>query len=116
MAYELTGTIKLISDVQTFASGFSKQEFVVTTDEKYPQDIKLEAVKDNTEQLAKLDVGDTVTVAFDVRGNEYKDRYYVNLVAWKITAMGSRQERRYEQPARPAVLADDDGAGDQIPF
>ena len=42
MAYQLNGTIKLIYDTQTFPSGFSKREFVVTTDDKFPQDIKLD--------------------------------------------------------------------------
>ena len=43
----VTGKIKLINDTQTFASGFSKREFVVTTAEQYPQDIKFETIKDD---------------------------------------------------------------------
>ncbi len=46
MTYELTGKIKLIQDEQTFASGFTKREMVVTVDDgRYPQDINLEFVK-----------------------------------------------------------------------
>ena len=39
MAYDLTGTIKVIQEAQTFgAKGFTKREFVVTVKEgKYPQ-------------------------------------------------------------------------------
>jgi len=85
MSYEITGTIKVIQDTQTFDSGFAKREFVITTEDKYPQDIKLEFVNDRVSQLDKYDTGDQVTVAFDIRGNEYKDRYYVNLAAWKIS-------------------------------
>ncbi len=44
--YEVEGTIKVILEEQTFASGFNKRDFVVTTEEKYPQDIKLECIKD----------------------------------------------------------------------
>ncbi len=37
MSYELTGKIKLIQDEQTFASGFTKREMVVTVDDgRYP--------------------------------------------------------------------------------
>jgi len=85
MSYEMTGTIKLIGEVQTFDSGFAKREFVITTEDKYPQRIKLEFVNDKVSQLDKYDTGDQVTVAFNIRGNEYKERYYVNLSAWKIS-------------------------------
>ena len=83
--YTLNGVVKVIMDEQTFGSGFAKREFVVTTKEdKYPQDIKFEAVKDRMAILNGVTPGDEVTVTFDLRGNEYKDRYYVNLVAWKL--------------------------------
>jgi hypothetical protein len=85
MSYEITGTIKVIQETQTFDSGFAKREFVITTEDKYPQDVKLEFVKDKVSELDAYDTGDQVTVAFNIRGNEYKDRYYVNLSAWKIS-------------------------------
>lgn len=85
--YEASGTIKLINDTQTFASGFSKREFVITTEhDKYPQDLKFEVVKDRCDMLDEYEVGQKVQLNFDIRGNEYKDRYYVNLSCWKIQA------------------------------
>ena len=82
--YQLSGKIKTISDLQTFASGFSKREFVVTTEDRFPQDIKLEFHKERTSSLDNIVVNDSVTVEFDIRGNEYQGKYYVSLVAWKI--------------------------------
>jgi single-strand DNA-binding protein len=84
-SYDLTGAVKLIMDQQTFPSGFSKREFVVTTpDDRFPQDIKLECVKDKCALLDRVTVGQTVKVSFDLRGNEYNDKYYVNLTAWRV--------------------------------
>ncbi len=84
--YELSGTVKEILDIQTFQSGFTKREFVVTTEDgKYSNDIKFETVRDKTALLDGISKGDTVNVTFDVRGNEYNGRYYVNLNAWKVT-------------------------------
>jgi hypothetical protein len=95
--YQATGTIKVIFDTQTFPSGFTKREFVITTgDENYPQDIKFELVKDKCEWLDTYQDGQEVTVNFDVRGNEYKEKYYVNLNAWKIESA-----EQQEQPAQP---------------
>jgi hypothetical protein len=84
-SYDLTGTVKVVMPPQTFDSGFTKREFVVTTDDdRYPQDIKFECVKEKTALLDDIQDGQRVTVTFDVRGNEYNDRYFVNLTAWKV--------------------------------
>jgi len=84
MAYEISGQIKKIFDTQTFPSGFTKREFVITTKDRFPQDIKLECLKEKTEILNGLSESDEVTVSFDVQGREYNERYFVNLNAWKI--------------------------------
>ena len=87
--YELEGKILLINDIQTFNSGFTKREFVVETqDGNYPQQIKFECVKDRTSLTDGFSVGDPVVVNFDIRGNEYNGRYYVNLNAWKLDKAG----------------------------
>jgi single-strand DNA-binding protein len=95
--YELTGAVRLLHDPQTFASGFTKREFVVETGGKYPQLIKLECVKDRVADLDKISPGDVVNVSFDIRGSEYKDRHYVNLVAWKVEATGEREEDQHSR-------------------
>jgi hypothetical protein len=81
MGFEMKGKIKKIFEQQDFPSGFYKREFVITTEEQYPQDVKFTTVKERTEQIANLKEGDAVLVKFDVRGNEYNDKFYVlNLV------------------------------------
>ena len=94
-SYELEGTVKVILEAQTFASGFTKRDFVVTTKEdRYPQDIKFECVKDRIAMLDSINEGDDVTVSFDLRGNEHNDRYYVNLQAWRIQSTGGERAAR----------------------
>lgn len=84
-AYEMDGTVKLITETQTFNSGFTKREFVITTDDdRYPQSIKFECVKDRIAQLDGIAPGQRVKVSFDIRGNEYNDKFFVNLTAWKV--------------------------------
>ena len=86
MSYEISGKIKYIHQPQVFESGFKKQEFVIRTDEKFPQDVKLELTKEKTELLSTLREGNQVDVSFNIRGKEYNGRYYVNLQAWRIKA------------------------------
>jgi len=82
----LSGTIKLIDQTQSFPSGFQKREFVITTAEQYPQDIKFEVVKDKCATLDKYAVGQHVSVSFNAKGNEWGGKFYVSLQAWRIEA------------------------------
>lgn len=85
MAYEIEGTIKVIMDTLRFDSGFTKRELILTTgEERYPQDIKLEFVKDRVNLLDRFQTGQRVKVDFDIRGGEHNGRYYVNLSAFRI--------------------------------
>ena len=93
MSYEMTGTVKKVMDLQVFDTGFTKKQFVITTDDQYPQDVQFDTVKDKTSLCDKLKVGQKVTVSFDVRGNEYNHRFYVNLNCWKINAEESQESK-----------------------
>ena len=88
--YETAGKLKWIGTTQSFARGFTKREFVVTTAaDKYPQDLKFEVVKDKCPLLDPFELGQDVQVSFDIRGNEYNGKYFVNLACWKIQAGGA---------------------------
>ena len=124
--YEATGKLKVIFDTQTFPSGFTKREFVVTIgDDNYPQDVKFELIKDKCSWLDNFAQDQEVTVSFDIRGNEYKDRYYVNLNCWKIVgangaAAASQPEAASNAPAAaapsPGEPSADEMRSDDIPF
>jgi len=119
---EITGKIHVINEIQTFASGFIKREFVIETYEKYPQMIKFEAVKERCAALDKFEIDDVVTVGFNVRGNEHNGKYYVSLTAWKISGVQMQHENPPNQPApKPVVQPKPDAdyskdETDSIPF
>ena len=102
--YESSGKLKWIGTTQSFASGFTKREFVITTaHDKYPQDLKFEVVKDKCSLLDNFQTGQDVQVSFDIRGNEYNGKYYVNLACWKLQGGSegggdARTERRSSAP------------------
>ena len=107
----ITGKVKAVFDTQEFSSGFTKREFVVTTEEQYPQDIKVELVKDKCSLADKLKVGQPVTVHINIRGNEHQGKYYVSLQAWKLEA-GQSQAAPQSVAAPVAEDSDPDG----LPF
>lgn len=127
--YEAAGKIKVINETQSFASGFTKREFVVTTAvDKYPQDLKFEVVKDKCSMLDQFKVGQDVNVSFDIRGNEYNGKYFVNLSAWKIQladgssaparSAGAPPKSQAASSPEPDMsdLRKDDDFDDDVPF
>ena len=115
MELKLNGKVKLILDLQSWDSGFTKREFVITTNEQYPQDVKLECIKDKTSLLDGLIEGDELEVSFNVRGNEYNGKYYVNLQAWRLNKSYSESAASEQAPSEPDFepVGDDD---DDLPF
>jgi len=118
MAYDLTGKVKLVQDAQTFGSGFTKREVVVTVEDgKYPQEICLEFVQDKVSLLDAVQVGQEVTITFDIRGREYNGRYFNNLQGWKIQSDGAAPASEENPPASDKdVPADFEEYEDDIPF
>jgi len=106
------GTIIAIDEIITFDSGFTKREFVIKTtdDGDYPQDIKFELVKDKTSLIDKYNIGDRVKVFINIRGREWNEKYFVNLVAWKLEG----QEMASTPVAAPAEASAEEA--EEIPF
>lgn len=86
---EITGRIKKIFDTQDITASFKKREFVVTTQEQYPQDIIIEFTQDKTDLLNNYQPGAEVRVAINIRGREWINpegvaRYFNTIQAWRI--------------------------------
>lgn len=117
MSYTIEGKIIRIEDAQSFASGFTKREFVIETDEKYPQQIKFECLKDGCDMLDGRRENDWITVHFNLRGREYNGRYFVNLHCWKIEgekAAGDTETGSVETIAEDKIAIDLDE--EDVPF
>ena len=118
--YEMSGTVKKIGDVQSFPSGFSKREIVITVGGKYPQDIMFEAIKDRGDLLDKFVDGDDVTISFNIAGRESNGRYYNTLKLWKIklehgAATTTTSAPTGAPPAQPTVESEKI-EDDSLPF
>ena len=123
--YESSGKLKWIGTTQSFASGFTKREFVITTaHDKYPQDLKFEVVKDKCSLLDNFEIDQEVQVSFDIRGNEYNGKYYVNLACWKLQAAdgaataprAKTNPKSSQAEPDPADLRNGDDFDDEPPF
>ncbi|MBG7631335.1 MAG: DUF3127 domain-containing protein [Bacteroidetes bacterium] len=113
---KIIGTIKKIGEVKTFDSGFVKREFILTTEEQYPQEVKFEAIKEKATDFEKYrKVGDRVGVKFNVRGNEYEGKHFVNLQMWYVESLDITEGNpNQEMPTQGAKLVEE--GQDDLPF
>ena len=87
---EVIGKVYQLGDTQVVGSAgtFKKRTIVIETSEQYAQKIPIDFVQDKCDVLNNYKVGDNVSVAINIRGNEYNDKFYVSLNGWKITKTG----------------------------
>jgi len=109
---QIKGQIIKIGDTQEVGSnGFTKRLLVVKTNEQYPQSVPIDFVKDKCGILDQYKVGDVVDVSINIRGNEWKGNYYVNLQGWRIENVASQSK----EPHSTDVDLNDNN-GDNLPF
>jgi single-stranded DNA-binding protein len=105
---ELTGKIKAIFDTKEITPTFKKREFVLTTEEQYPQHIMLEMIQKNTDKLDGFNAGDSVTVG--IKGREWtspqgETKYFNTIQAWRIDRAGAAAPQSAPAPAAAAPAA-----------
>ncbi|WP_027376922.1 DUF3127 domain-containing protein [Kaistella palustris] len=114
---ELQGTIKKISDIQTFASGFQKREMVLLTEEQYPQPINIEFLQEKGDLLNNLKEGDKVKVAINIRGREWTSpqgevKYFNSITGWRIESIDSSPN--FNEPTQAAPSASQPASGGNV--
>ena len=115
MSLKVEGTIHKIMASQEVNATFKKREFVIETDEKYPQLVKFELVQDRCDLISSYKVGDIVEVEFNLKGREWNEKYFTNLHAWRITGKQVSGNSTQEPPIEP-VNAAELGKDDDLPF
>ena len=114
---ELQGKVLVKGEIKTFGEkGFQKQDFVVVTDEKYPQSIVVEFQQDNCDLTKPFNVGDDVKIGINVRGRAWESpqgetKYFNSLVGWRIEKAAGEKPAPFE--AAPPIL---EGPSDDLPF
>ena len=83
------GKLHLKGETQQITEKFSKREFVIQTEDKYPQLILLQLTQDNCPLLSDYQVGDAMDVDINIRGREWTSpkgevKYFNTLEAWRF--------------------------------
>ena len=86
---EVVAKIKLIRDTQKVSEKFQKREFVVETNDQYPQLLQLELQGNNCDIIDAYKVGQEVSCSLNLRGRMWtnpqgEEKYFNTIVCWKI--------------------------------
>lgn len=102
---------------------WKKQEIVVETDGQFPKKICISIWGDKINE-SQLQVGNMLTIDFDVESREYNGRWYTDVKAWKIElagaapagmqAQGMPVEAGFPPPPPPPPLPENEK--DDLPF
>lgn len=112
---EIVGVLYKVFEAQPVTASMTKREFVVETQEQYPQLIKFELVNDKCGLIDQYKTGDLIKVSFNIRGREWKKDanttvYFTNLAAWRLEHAGAGHtgsgtgNAQHSAPVQPPVV------------
>lgn len=85
-------------------NAWRKREYVLETQETYPKKVCFNLFGDRIDQYP-MNVGDDVTVSFDLESREYNGRWYTDVRAFKVEKGAAAAAPGI--PAAPAALPGD---------
>lgn len=116
---ELTGKIIAVLPAnsgvsQRTGNAWKSQEYVVETHDQYPKKCCFRVFGEDKIAQFNIQLGEEITVSFDVDAHEYNGRWYNEIRAWSVN-------RNIQQAGAPVAGADpqvaaSQGADPQTPF
>lgn len=109
-------------DTQEIKETFKKREFILEYAEnpQYPEFLKFELIQSNCEQLDEINVGDEVSVSFNLKGRKWTDpkgevKYFNSLQAWRIEKRSGENNQDAPPPTKEWIK-EDFSQDDDLPF
>lgn len=122
---ELTAKLIQVLPLQSGVSKngeWKKQDIIVETDGQYPKKVCISIWGDKANE-STLQIGNILTISFDVESREYNGRWYTDVKAWKVDLAvpntGSNMASPYNNQAQTIPSAPVDFSGDSaddLPF
>lgn len=119
---------------QRTGNSWKTQEFVIETHEQYPRKCVFNVFGEDRLREFNIQVGEELTVSFDIDAREFNGRWYNDIRAWRVVRVdpnavaaasaAAPQPQAYapqpQQPAAPAAAPQPEVAGgaaeDDLPF
>lgn len=86
-----TGVIKSIGQKQQVSDKFVKRDLVIAfKDGSYDKLLCIQFTQNNVDRTVGYQVGQEVTVDFNLESKEHNGKYFTNCTGWKITPTGQQ--------------------------
>ena len=107
------GTLINVDDTQFVSAKFKKREFVVGTNDKYPQYVTFVAIQEKCEMLDFAKPGDQIQVGYKLAGRKWESpsgqiKYFNTIEAWRIEKQGQSQGMGMPSAGPSAMSLDTD--------
>ena len=130
MGYQITGKLTEKFDTVQATEKFKKREFVIEVESENTgfnrtDVIKFQLTQDRCNLIDSVELNDSITVFFDIRGNKWEKEgrvmYFTNLEAWRVStpeavqAPSSAGMEPFDEPGNVPDISTSDGT-DDLPF
>lgn len=123
---EITGKIIVAQEPrggvsQRTGNSWKMQDFVIETMEQYPKHMAFNVFGEDRLREFNIQVGEVLTVSFDIDAREYQGRWYNDIRAWRVVRGDAAAAPAPAMNATPAAPATPDapaasGTADDLPF
>jgi len=97
-----------MSGTSKAGNAWNKQEYVLETQDAYPRKVFFDFFGERANQYP-LEVGDVVTLSFDIESREFNGKWYTSIRGWKA------ERETATAPQQPAAAAPAPSAWDSPP-
>lgn len=107
--------LPLQSGTSKAGNQWSKQVYVLETHDSFPKKVCFDFFGDRVSQYP-LEVGDEITLSFDIESREFNGRWYTDIRGWKAEKIDASAPAQEPQLPPPADIDDIDNADGEVPF
>ena len=112
---QVKGKLYVIKETQVVSEKFKKKEFIIETEDQYPQFISIQLTQDRVDLINMFEVGDVVTVSINLRGRAWENpqgetKYFNTIEAWRIEGQSS------EKPVSENTPQAEEDFSENLPF
>ena len=93
---KITHVLPVESGTSKAGKEWSKQDFVIETEDQFPKSVCFTLFGDKVSILDNFNEGDFVDVFFNLESREFNGRWYSNVNAWKVELV--QQDTQANEP------------------
>jgi len=105
---KIIGTIYHIGTTNRVSDKFQKREFVIQTDEKFPQLVSMQLTNDKCDLIDNLQFGELVECCYNLRGREWisptgEKKWFNSIECWSIQFANATAKQNFVERTQSEI-------------